>query len=570
MEDVYEPLARYRDEFRDTFSRLTLDKFRELTEASGVDVAANRQKVLEIKALQVQADSAHTKKVCSGCLIALGFIAAVGLGFWAMQAEGDPRAIYGYMGALLGVVLGIGFIPLYRSAAELLANLEATIEQKKQDAWQQLEPLNRLYTWDITVKLIEATVPRLQFDPYFTAQRLADLGRLYGWDDAFNDEKSILFAQSGVINGNPFVFGDYLDMEWGSATYTGSKSISWTEWETGSDGKRRRVSRSQTLHASVTKPKPEYSTQKFLVYGNDAAPNLTFSRRPTALSAAEEGLFKNLRMKWTVNRLQAKSQDLDDDSNYTLMSNHDFEAHFRTTDRNNEIEYRILFTPIAQIQMLELLKDKTVGYGDDFSFLKQRKINLLFSRHLSETPLDTDPAQFRDWDWDRAGTHFIAFNETYFKSIYFALAPLLAIPLYQQTRTHEEIWKGVIPPGAAASFWEHEALANYHGENQFKHPASITRNILKTRLLSRTSGLSQVAVTAHGYKGVARIDYQNVHGGDGNWHKVAVEWIEYLPVDRTSDVTVSEGSKSTDLLRRTFEASPAAIFRRSIYSCLGK
>ncbi len=570
IDDVYEPLARYQNEFREKFARLTREKFLELTKASGVDVAANRQKVHEIKALQVQADSAHTKKICYGCLIAFGFLAAIGLGFWAMGSEGDPNARYGYMGALLGVAVGIGFIPLYCSASEILAKLKARIEQKKMEAWRQLEPLNRLYTWDITVKLIEATVPRLQFDPYFTAQRLADLGRIYGWDDSFNDGKSILFAQSGVINGNPFVFGDYLDMEWGSETYTGTKEISWTEWETGSDGKRHRVSRRATLHASVTKPIPVYSTQKFLVYGNDAAPNLTFSRRPTTLSGAEDGLFTNLRMKWTVSRLQAKSRNLDDDSKYTLMGNHDFEALFRTTDRNHEVEYRLLFTPVAQIQMLALLKDKTVGYGDDFAFIKQHKINLLFARHLSEMKLDTDPAQFRDWDWDRAASDFIVFNENYFKSVYFALAPLLAIPLYQQTRTHEDIWKGVITPGTQASFWEHEALANYHGEKQFEHPACITRNILKTRVVSRTSGVSRSTVTAYGYKGVNRVDYQDVHGGDGKWHKVPVEWIEYLPVQRTSDLAVSEGGKNSDFFSRTFDASSASVFRRSIYSCLGR
>jgi hypothetical protein len=452
-------------------------------------------------------------------------------------------------------------------SAQRLANLEVTIEQKKREAWQQLAPLNRLYTWDITAELIEATVPRLQFDPYFSAQRLADLGRIYDWDDTFNDGKSMLFAQSGVLNGNPFVFGDYLDMEWGSETYTGTKVISWTEWETGADGKRHRVQRTETLHASVTKPKPVYSTQKFLVYGNDAAPNLTFSRRPSTLSGAEEGLFKTLRMKWTVSRLQAKSRDLNDDSNYTLMSNHDFEALFRTTDRNNEVEYRLLFTPVAQIQMLDLLKDKAIGYGDDFAFLKQRKINLLFSSHLNEMTLDTDPAQFHDWGWDHAGTHFITFNENYFKSVYFSLAPLLAIPLYQQTRTHEEIWKGVVPPDAGASFWEHEALANYHGEKCFEHPTCITRNILKTRVVSRTSGISRVAVTAYGYKGGKRVNYEDVYGGDGKWHKVKVEWIEYLPVQRTSDMTVSEGNKNN---RIPSGFSRTVTIRRSIHSCLGR
>ena len=75
-EDVYEPLARYRDEFREKFARLAREKFNELTARSGVDVRANRALVAEIRRLQRQADSAGAKKTCYGCLMAVGFVCA--------------------------------------------------------------------------------------------------------------------------------------------------------------------------------------------------------------------------------------------------------------------------------------------------------------------------------------------------------------------------------------------------------------------------------------------------------------------------------------------------------------
>ena len=40
------------------------------------------------------------------------------------------------------------------------------------------------------------------------------------------------------------------------------------------------------------------------------------------------------------------------------------------------MEFRLLFTPVAQMQMLALMKDNEVGYGDDFTFLKDHKVNL--------------------------------------------------------------------------------------------------------------------------------------------------------------------------------------------------
>ena len=568
IEDVYEPLARYRDEFREKFARLAREKFEELTQKSNVDVSANRATVKEIRALQSNADSARAKKTCYGWLMAIGFIgAAVALAMIVAAGDsGSEVQSWCGIGIVAGLVLGCVMIPRYRAATRLLADLESQIASKQSLAWEQMEPLNRLYTWDITAKLIEATVPRLEFDPYFAADRLADLHRQFGWDDSFNNGKSVIFAQSGVINGNPFAFGHCLEMEWGEKTYEGTKEISWTDWEEDEDGKSRPVRRHETLYAHVTKPIPVYNEQKLLVYGNDAAPNLSFSRQPSGLTGTEKELWGKIRKKWRLNRLEAYSRNLDDDSNFTLMSNHEFETWFHAKDRDNEVEFRLLFTPVAQTQMLNLMKDTTVGYGDDFTFVKQQKINVLFSKHLDAATIDTDPSRFHSWDYDGAAKFFVSFNERYFKDAYFALAPLLSIPLYQQTRTHEDIWKGVLGR-PASSFWEHEAAANYHGEDNFKHPSCITRSILKTEVVSREGGESTVAVTAYGYRGVERVDYKEVHGGDGNWHDVPVKWIEYLPVQRTSNMYLSESENPSDEFKSR-AAALGSVYRRSILSFL--
>ena len=567
--DVYEPLARYRDEFRQKFAALVREKFKELTQRSGVDVRVNRALVSETKKLQSLADSTSTKKTCHGWLMALGFIVATIAFVGAIAVNGSDSEVQGLciLGIIAGAILGIVMIPLYNAASEQLRDLQARIVAKKRKAWEQMEPLNRLYTWDVTVKLIEATVPRLAFDAYFTVDRLASLHTQFGWDDNFNEGKSIIFAQSGVINGNPFVFGQYLDMEWCERTYEGTLEISWTEWEEDSEGNNRPVHRSETLYAHVTKPMPVYNEHKVLVYGNDAAPNLSFSRQPSGLAGTDSEFWATIRKKWRLNRLKAYSRNLDDDSDFTLMGNHEFETWFHAKDRDNEVEFRLMFTPIAQTQMLALMKDTAVGYGDDFTFRKHNKINVLTSKHLDEAVIDTDPERFRNWDYDAARELFLQFNERYFKDAYFSLAPLLAIPLYQQMRTHEEIWKDVLGD-RPASFWEHEAIANYHGDDCFKHPSCVTRNILKTRVVERAGGESVVAVTAYGYKGVDRVDYKEVYGGDGRWHDVPVHWIEYQPVQRTSNMCLSERGTPSDLFKQRATASGTSAFRRSILSFL--
>ena len=543
------------------------EKFKELTQESGVDVRANRALVGEIKTLQDKASSAGTKKSCYGWLMAIGFVGAAAALVGAIVTNDIEPEAFGWcvIGTVAGVVLGVAMIPLYNAASKLLNELRSLIAEKKRAAWKLMAPLNRLFTWDVTVKLIEATVPRLKFDPYFAADRLDELHRQFDWDDSFNDGKSIIFAQSGVINGNPFVFGQYLDMEWGEKTYEGTKDISWTEWEEDEDGKSRPVRRHETLHAYVTKPIPVYSERKLLLFGNDAAPNLSFSREPSGLSGG--GLCDSIKKKWRLSRLKAYSRNLDDDSDFTLMGNHEFETWFHAKDRDHEVEFRLLFTPVAQMQMLNLMKDKVVGYGDDFTFIKQKKINVLYSEHLDKATIDTDPARFRNWDYDAAASTFISFNERYFKDAYFALAPLLSIPLYQQTRTHEDLWKDVLA-WRPASFWEHEAVANYHGEDKFKHPKCITRSILKTQVVKSDGGESTIAVTAYGHAGIDRVDYKEVYGGDGHWHEVPVEWIEYIPVHRKSDMCLSESAMPSDKFKDRAAAAPESAFRRSIFSFL--
>ena len=60
--------------------------------------------------------------------------------------------------------------------------------------------------------------------------------------------------------------------------------------------------------------------------------------------------------------------DDDPSTNFTEMGNAKFDALFGAVDRNNEVEFRVLFTPLAQKNMLDLLTDKN-HYGDDFYFL---------------------------------------------------------------------------------------------------------------------------------------------------------------------------------------------------------
>ncbi|MDR1817457.1 MAG: hypothetical protein LBR07_04645 [Puniceicoccales bacterium] len=598
MHDVYEPLARFRDEFAGDFASRAAAFFDELVARSGIDVRAHTGTCAQLNWVageRARHDASRSNWQLLRALAICVALAAAGTAFCLCVPDVLPKdavsltaRVLGTAGAVAAAALAIWFAagvatPRLRATGDYLARLAAKHGELTRRAAAQMAPLNALHDWHHIPALVQQTVPRLELDPWFTRGRLDELRDTFGWDDSFNAGKSVLFAQSGAINGNPFVIVETLECAMRDHTYTGTLFITWTEWTTDSKGNPTTVTRCQTLVASVTKPAPAHRRRKVVIYGNEAAPALTFSRHPSDLSDAADDFFGKWRVNREIKKLEKLSRNLDDDSGYTIVSNREFAALFHATDRNDEVQYRLLFTPLAQQQMLALLKDRTTGYGDNFSFIKHHRLNFVFPAHLDSFDISANPARFRHHDLAAARREFTTYATDYFRAFYFALAPLLTIPLYQQHRTRADIYRD--PRARRASFWEHEAIANHHGDAPFRHPRCATPCILKTEIagenaeeVERTALPTTVLrVTAHGYSATQCVEHIPVLGGDGHIHVVPVEWTRFDPVSRTTDLRVSEqpGSTVTDWQRRrdalsiTDPVFTSALFRRSILSATG-
>ncbi len=590
---VYEPLSEYANKYKDLHARNTSDLFEELLAKSGVDEQANVALVRDIRALEADLSKSEGRRSLLVTLNVISIIVAILSAAFSIFGFADDYGTGGLDGGwlygglvLLAVVLGlVSWKKLFPSIRELKSKIDvlrSNLAAKKQEATAQMEPLNSLFDWGMPGRLVHKTVPRIEMDPIFSVGRLRDLERVFNLDDSFNRGRSVVGVQSGEINGNPFVLANTFGFEWTPHEYSGSITIHWTESVRGPDGKRTTVHRSEVLTATVTHPVPEFGNAKFLIFGNVAAPDLVFNREPSELSGKDPGKWTSSK-KRALKKLQKKAAAIEDGkvSDYTLMSNHEFEVLFNANDRNNEIQFRLLFTPYAQQQMVNLLNDTKIGYGDDFAFHKSHMINCIVPAHFGSVSFDTSPTQYADYELAVVRRRFNDFNNEYFKGLYFALAPLLTIPLYQYMRSHESIWGDVI--SRSPSFWEHESLANFHGEDAFRHEASITRNILKTELKSQDGAEQVVAVTAHGFRGEPRVDHVRKFGGDGRWHTIPVEWTEYLPVSRTSDMRVydsngkslqeyNEAASASEEFRAAFRKwnprEQTCYFRRSLLSYL--
>lgn len=591
-EEITSPLDAYTGHFRQANVEAAEAVLNELIRLAGIDVEANTSLCGEIHELEKDirhgSSECTKKKLLRALLILLsaicGAVPLLGLGHLALPNDLPDLKLPFYVHIISAILSAAGLWYVFKKLNPAIAELTGHLKQMKEEcdrkiaaAWDQMRTLNELFDWSTVAEVVRRTVPNIVLDNFFTRERLDDLRNVYGWSDGFNRDKSILFCHSGDLNGNPFVLAESLDYRMGTKTYTGSLSISWREQETYTDSqghtRTRTVTKHETLHASVEKPCPEYHNEKFLIYGNEAAPDLSFTRTPTGL--ADGSLFDKTRLKWRMDSQQEKARK---NIEYTVMSNREFNALFNAEDRDHEIQFRLLFTPLAQQEMLKLLKDNDVGYGDDFTFRKRKKINLIAAAHLRDLDISASPGLFRHYDLERVRELFFSYNAEFFRSFYFAMAPLLAIPLYQQTPPPRFGTVYGKKPGSV-SFWECESLANALGEDAFRHPDSVTHNLLKTSADVKPSGDTVVSVTAYGFRGERRTDYISKYGGDGCWHDVPVHWIKYIPVERTSPFVVRETPEASrrefnlkkadtaewrDFFRRWGMAPADAAFRRGV------
>jgi hypothetical protein len=541
LNDITDPLADYSEQFKELHAQNVSEYFEQLVETAEVDAEANRATIAALRHIQKELAGSKSRRswwrFAQISLIAIAII----LGFIAFQNSGW------YFLLMLPAIGLIVFVFMHvnkviRGLNESVDELSERESEKLDEAWAQLEPLNSLHQWEVAQTLFQRTLPQFTLDRYLAAERLADLRNTYGLGDQFNDGRSVLFAQSGSFKENPFAIARFLEHWIGTKTYFGSLVIYWTEQQRNANGEWATVQRSQTLTASVVKPFPEYQNRTGIIYGHDAAPNLSFSRLPSKLSGLSESAFTSWRVNNKVKHVERKSRKAikTGSSGLTVMANRDFEALFNAIDRDDEIEFRLLFTPLAQLEMVNLMKDQEIAYGDDFAFSKFGQINFVEPAHLSSIEFDGNPTMFKFFDIDESRDFFNQFHNEYFKSLYFGFAPILSIPLYQEGRSVPKIAQPKFALGT--SVWEHEAIANFIGESSFAHVDSVTRNLLKTEINKADDRNATVRVTAFGYEGIPRIDFIPVRGGDGNIHEVPVEWIEYLPVERQSQMLVGISS----------------------------
>ena len=107
-------------------------------------------------------------------------------------------------------------------------------EQKEADAllksaWEQMAPLNSLFTDEMTLELFVKTLPDFSFERRFSVRQYENMRENYDLPPYNDDYRTVLKTLSGTYRNNPFVYLRSRVQRMGSETYHGMKVISWTE-----------------------------------------------------------------------------------------------------------------------------------------------------------------------------------------------------------------------------------------------------------------------------------------------------------------------------------------------------
>lgn len=565
MFDTLEFSQEYATKFKQQFHDNACEMFDNWVKQSGINQQENRDTAQNYREVKNQFDdiSKNVKKLKSNKNLTI-FVAVASFVMFVISiillvsalangvyttARIVVTSVLTPLGLILGVLLVVVIIKKLNPKIDDIVSLKNDTEEKMNKllgtCYKQLARLFEQYKDSATAELVQKTVPIIKLDADFDVKRLDLLKNKYGFSENLNKNESTIGVFSGEILGNPFVEEKRLAQTWGTETYYGELYISWTETYTDSEGNVHTIQRSEVLHASVVKPKPRYHMYTRLIYGNEAAPNLTFSREAKHVDRMGEKECEKFVEKYEKKLTKMENKALKNGETFTSMGNVEFEALFNATNRNNEVEFRLLFTPLAQKNMLNLLKSPN-PFGDDFCFYKDRMLNYIASEHAQNWDFDVNSNKFRIYDVDMCKTAFVNYNDKYFVNLYFELAPLMSIPLYQQHKPHEYIYKDNYERNYTS--FESEVLANALDVSLLRDPNTITKTILKTTLLDKDDKKDMIAVTGYSFYGIDRIDYVPVFGGDGSVHDVPVPWIEYCPTCKTTTATVERNEKAQNNL----------------------
>lgn len=205
---------------------------------------------------------------------------------------------------------------------------------------------------------------------------------------------------SGKIFNNPFIAYNYKNQVWQTHTYTGSVPITYTIHVNG-----KTQVRTELAIASETLPEPAWVEGTELAYHFDKTNKLCFTNNNS----------KKEFKKWNK-------------KNQLPLENKEFNKVFQAI-RNDETDFRVLFTPLAQENYVKLLKQQ------NYIIDKEKEITMIQLSNKGYPYLDVTPNEAFNYDVKTWGQNYASWAVKLVKDIGLLTLPIANIPLYTQFKT---------------------------------------------------------------------------------------------------------------------------------------
>ncbi len=583
-EILYRPRELFQTQLKGAYHKCAEEYFDKLTKESKVNTEANALHVKEYnkrkaeeEELQKSASSARGLKAFVIVMMIILFVVGsiVGLvgifnasSMWYLILIG-ALAIGG--GIALAVVLAKKIAKVVEEREKALQKAQEETKKALQVCYADMAPLNASFDWNAPCAIMEKATPIIDLDPVFTPERFCYLRDKFGFKEEKDPHVTVLGAISGNIQGNPFIMEKILTEHTGNKTYTGSITITWTTTYRDKNGTHTQT-HSQVLSASIQRPAPFYRTDVRLIYGNEAAPRLHFSRTPFGADKMSEKERDKAATKGMKELRKLSEEQLSKGAKHVItpMGNDHFDVFFGASDRDDEAQFRLLYTPLAQKNILDLIENSS-PYGDDFVMVKDGMVNSIASAHSQRFDYSANPEIFMGYDWVDMKATFVTYCDTYIRSLFFDLAPLLSVPLYQMHKPHEYIYGGF---ASNLTSFEHEIMANGMPPSCFRpeEAADDLPLIIKDLGSRKVGGSDEVLLSAYSFKETPMVEHVTKLGGDGRMHDIPIHWIKYDLVSKKSSIGVKnvKGSRK-DFLEKEADKSLGlshAYFERGLLAFL--
>lgn len=275
---------------------------------------------------------------------------------------------------------------------------------KEKDAKEKLDQQLAIFvsklSYDLMFKkVIEPLWKDVKLDIYQDVESFKSwlplMDKILGKDSCFTE------LLSGTIFDNPFMIYNFKAQTWYMHTYTGSIPVTYST----TDGQGHHVTRTEIVVATETLPAPQWSKGTELAYHFDKPSKLCFA---------------NNSSKHEMKKLVKKNKQAE-------MDNREFDKIFPAT-RSDEKDFRVVFTPLAQENYINLFKQQ------QYHVTKDGDVTIV-SLPNQATILDTTDNEACNYDvvtWKQQYTKWV-YN--FVHSIGLLSLPIANIPLYTQFKT---------------------------------------------------------------------------------------------------------------------------------------